>query len=321
MIGSAATSSNRGSPTNTTPPSPSTAPFTRRGPPTTPTSTSIPTARCSIGSTQSLGHSCATGTGTSAPTVGSSNAPGSARNPAAYVPDDVAMVRFWDLAATPKSPGSDPDFTVGALVARDRDGVYHLIDIVRFRDTPATVERTVRETAERDGRAVRVHIEQEPGAAGKALMHHYRTRVLDGYTLRAESPSGSKLTRAQPVAAHAEAGYLTIVNGRWNDAFLDEAELFPDGAHDDQIDALSGAIAALASRPTRSYDRRRPLRGQRRPRRQADLYTDGPRPLGVTGNPSSGPASPPCRRALASKATGTGSAKRWIGPWFGATTR
>jgi predicted phage terminase large subunit-like protein len=192
------------------------------------------------------------------------------------VPDDVAMVRFWDLAATPKTPGRDPDYTVGALVARDRDGTYHLIDIVRFRDTPATVERTVRKTAERDGQAVPVHIEQEPGAAGKALMHHYRTSVLDGYTLRAESPSGSKLIRAQPVAAHAEAGYLTIVTGHWNDAFLDEAELFPDGAHDDQIDAVSGAIAALASRHTPIYDLPGFAEVNASLAHKSSWYTDGP---------------------------------------------
>ena len=170
----------------------------------------------------------------------------------ADVPTDTTMVRFWDLASTPKTPGRDPDYTVGALVALDRDGTYHLVDIVRLQGSPATVERAVRATAQRDsrdGRDVVIHIEQEPGAAGKALMHYYRTRVLDRYALYADSPSGDKRTRARPVAAHAEAGYLKIVTGVWNDAFLEEAALFPGGAHDDQIDALSGAIAALTHRP------------------------------------------------------------------------
>ncbi len=162
------------------------------------------------------------------------------------VPEDAQMVRYWDLAATPKTPGHDPDYTVGALVARDRDGIYHLIDIIRLQGSPNTVERRVRAAAEHDGQEVVIHIEQEPGAAGKSLLHHYRTNVLDGFALHADSPTGSKLIRAQPVAAHAEAHYLKLVTGAWNDAFLDEAELFPDGRHDDQIDALSGAIAALS---------------------------------------------------------------------------
>jgi predicted phage terminase large subunit-like protein len=186
----------------------------------------------------------------------------------ADVPTDTTMVRFWDLASTPKSPGRDPDYTVGALVALDRDGTYHLVDIVRLQGSPATVERTVRATAERDsrdGRDVVIHIEQEPGAAGKALMHHYRTRVLEGYALYADSPSGDKRTRAQPVAACAEAGYLKIVTGVWNDAFLEEAALFPGRAHDDQIDALSGAIAALTHRPPHRTRPRRLRRDQRLP--------------------------------------------------------
>ena len=75
-------------------------------------------------------------------------------------------------------------------------------------------------------------------------------------------PTGNKLVRAQPLGA-SEAGDVTLVAGAWNDAFLDEAELFPDGAHDDQIDALSGAMAVVAQRPTHenpycNLGRRRP---------------------------------------------------------------
>ena len=127
-----------------------------------------------------------------------------------------------------QDPGRDPDYTVGALVARDHDGHYHLLDIVRVQASPATVEHTVRATAETDGKHVQIHIEQEPGASGNSLLDGYRTRVLDGYTVRADVPSGNKIVRAQPVATRAEAGDLTIVSGTWNDAFLDEAELFPD---------------------------------------------------------------------------------------------
>jgi phage terminase large subunit-like protein len=35
--------------------------------------------------------------------------------------------------------------------------------------------------------------------------------------------------------------------GPWIGAFLDEADVFPNGAHDDQIDAVSGAVKFLSS--------------------------------------------------------------------------
>jgi predicted phage terminase large subunit-like protein len=38
-----------------------------------------------------------------------------------------------------------------------------------------------------------------------------------------------------------------LVRGDWINAFLDEAEAFPEGEHDDQIDACSGAINILNS--------------------------------------------------------------------------
>ena len=67
------------------------------------------------------------------------------------------------------------------------------------------------------------------------------------YTLDAEAPQGDKFTRAGPVAARVNAGRLKLVRGSWNRAFIDELATFPVGAHDDQVDALSGAYAMLAA--------------------------------------------------------------------------
>ena len=59
--------------------------------------------------------------------------------------------------------------------------------------------------------------------------------------------TGSKAERARPVSASVEAGNVFLVRGTWNGEFLDEAEDFPGGGHDDQIDAVSGAIAVLTT--------------------------------------------------------------------------
>ncbi len=167
-----------------------------------------------------------------------------------HQPERPQLVRYWDLASTPKTPGNDPDYTVGALVAYDRHTkTYTIIDIQRLRDTPGNIERHVRHTAERDGRAIPIYIEEEPGSAGKALIDHYRTTVLNGYTVRGDRPTGNKVIRAQPLASRAEHHEIRLVRGTWNQAFLDEAVLFPDGDHDDQIDAVAAATTILASRP------------------------------------------------------------------------
>ncbi len=160
-------------------------------------------------------------------------------------PAGIRKVRYWDLAATPEKEGKDPDWTVGALVG-EKDGIFYIIDIVRTRTTPRNVEALVRQTAELDGRDVEIWMEQEPGSSGVSIIDHYRRKVLKGFTFRGLKTTGSKVTRASPFSSQAEAGNVKLVRGPWIGDFLDELEQFPQGPHDDQVDAVSGAFEVLS---------------------------------------------------------------------------
>lgn len=162
----------------------------------------------------------------------------------ARAPDRAQRVRYWDFAATAPKRGSDPDWTVGLRLA-EADGDYYVEDVVRLRGTPGQVEQRIRATTEADGRQVAVVLEQEPGASGKSMVDYY-VRALAGYSVRGWRPSGSKEVRADPVASQAEAGHVKLVEAPWNKTLVDEAELFPLGGHDDQVDALSGAFHQIA---------------------------------------------------------------------------
>src|SRR5205085_5406616 len=107
------------------------------------------------------------------------------------------------------------------------------------------IERIVAATAARDGNAVRIVIEEEPGAAGRAITDRYKRHVLRGYDVRSERPTGSKDTRANGAAAAAENGLIKIVRGPNMNDFLDELCGFPHAPHDDCVDALAGAHQAL----------------------------------------------------------------------------
>lgn len=177
-------------------------------------------------------------------------------------PKDVPRVRYWDLAATTAKPGADPDYTVGAKVALDK-GTYYLEDIQRFRERPAIVETRIKQTAQIDydlhEHNCQVWMEQEPGSSGVGMIDHYARDVLLGFNFRGHKVSGDKEVRANPVSSAAEQrnfklvrstwtredGELRPARGTWIGAFLDEAEAFPLGAHDDQVDAVSGAFEAL----------------------------------------------------------------------------
>jgi predicted phage terminase large subunit-like protein len=68
----------------------------------------------------------------------------------------------------------------------------------------------------------------------------------------ADKVTGSKITRAQPLAAAAEAGHVYLLRAHWNGALLDELAVFPNGEHDDQVDALSGAVYHVSKYARRS---------------------------------------------------------------------
>jgi phage terminase large subunit-like protein len=84
------------------------------------------------------------------------------------LPAELDVVRYWDLAATEKTQFNDPDWTVGIKLGRDRNGGYWLLDMVRARSNPGDVERLLRNTAEQDGKRVRIGFGQDPGQAARA---------------------------------------------------------------------------------------------------------------------------------------------------------
>jgi predicted phage terminase large subunit-like protein len=162
-------------------------------------------------------------------------------------------VRFWDLAATePTASSPDPDYTVGLRLDLDeRTGDSYVTDVVRVRKAPGAIEQLVASTAHLDGKSVRISIEQEPGAAGLAVIDRYKRHVLRGFSVRGERATGAKEVRASVAAAAAENGLIKIIRGRNTNELIDELCAFPHGAHDDCVDALAGAHQALSHTPIR----------------------------------------------------------------------
>ena len=92
-----------------------------------------------------------------------------------------------------------------------------------------------------------IRIEREGAASGKIAADTIVTEDLAGWPAYAVAPKGNKAERAEPWAAQVEAGNAGIVKAGWNAAFLDEHRAFPTGAHDDIVDACSGAFGELTS--------------------------------------------------------------------------
>ena len=103
-------------------------------------------------------------------------------------------------------------------------------------------------TAAADGTGVTIGLPQDPGQAGRSQIR-YLAGSLAGHRVVATPETGAKETRAMPVASQANAGNLSIRRASWNRMFLEELQDFPNGAKDDQVDALSRAFALLTDIP------------------------------------------------------------------------
>ena len=161
-----------------------------------------------------------------------------------YAPDGVRWVRGWDLAASEATTKQNPPYTAGVKLGVDANGTFYIGNVIRGQLTPGKVEEMMLRTAKVDGYDTIQDIPQDPGQAGKSQVQ-YLVKQLAGFVVKFSTESGSKEQRAEPLASQAEAGNVKLVAGRWNEEFLAEAEMFPNGAHKDQIDASSRAFSRL----------------------------------------------------------------------------
>ena len=158
------------------------------------------------------------------------------------------VVRYWDKAGTDGGGA----YTAGVLMAVMSDSSYIVLDVVRGQWSAAKRERMIKLTAERDSGThnnYSIWMEQEPGSGGKDVAR-MSIASLSKFNARADKVSGkgSKEHRAEPYSAQVEIGNVKILKGAWNQDFIDEHRLFPNGTYKDQVDAAAGAYTKLQTR-------------------------------------------------------------------------
>ncbi|MBF2051944.1 MAG: phage terminase large subunit [Candidatus Sericytochromatia bacterium] len=171
---------------------------------------------------------------------------------AVRAPEFTKLVRAWDLAGS-----KDGDYTAGVLMGITADKSCYVLDLKRFKGTPGQVRNTVLATAQADAEQwgrVTIRIPQDPGQAGVDQRDSY-SKMLSGYRVRFLKPTGSKVIRAAALSSQVEAGTVFLMQASWNESLQAEAEQFPDGSHDDIIDALADAYNELAGKKASSFNR------------------------------------------------------------------
>jgi len=153
----------------------------------------------------------------------------------------VQQCRGWDLGAT-EGAG---DYTAGVKLGKLNDGRYIVLDVVRKQFGTTKRDQLIRATASGDGTAlVKQSLPQDPGQAGKGQAAAL-VAMLAGHVVHTSPETGDKVVRARPLASQVNAGNVVMLRAPWNREFIEEMRLFPNGLHDDQVDAASRAFAGM----------------------------------------------------------------------------
>jgi predicted phage terminase large subunit-like protein len=155
------------------------------------------------------------------------------------------ILQSWDTAM---KAHDGTDYSV-CVTIREVDRKYYILDIYRDRlDFPALKKKVV-EMKEEFG-ANHVIIEDKGSGTGLIQMLE-----MEGFPVIAYEPEGDKADRLVTQSALIEQGsvYLPENAGFLGD-FRSELLSFPNGSHDDQVDALSQALDWLHGRSLSIFD-------------------------------------------------------------------
>lgn len=157
-------------------------------------------------------------------------------------PNVGRWVRSWDLAYSTKTVA---DYTAGVKCGLTADGTFVIGHLVHGRWETGS-SRVVHNTALSDGFAILQGIEVV-GAQLGTFQSLQADPMLANIPIISVPVDRDKITRAMPLLARGEQGKIALVQGPWNQAFIDEFCAFPDGEHDDIVDATSGGLSLIAA--------------------------------------------------------------------------
>lgn len=164
------------------------------------------------------------------------------------LPNDIYLwARGWDLAATSEDENGEPAYTAGVLIGKRKCGRWVIVDVINKRLSASEVRKLIKITCQTDkaryGRVIE-RLPQDPGQAGKEQAQSY-IKMLAGFTVKALPESGSKESRAEPLAAQWQAGNVDVLIADWNEPYFNQLESFPESKFKDMVDASSSAFIEI----------------------------------------------------------------------------
>jgi predicted phage terminase large subunit-like protein len=150
------------------------------------------------------------------------------------VPPNIQLERAWDLAASTKTVN---DYSAGAYGGMDAEGNFYLVHVDRAKRLWPSQRDTMVRYAKQEATGGRIGVE---AIGGFQTAVSQLSEVLRGDTIVVSfTATPDKIVHAIPWFAKIDGKKFFLVTGTWNQDFTDEVEQFPNGSHDDQVDAVS----------------------------------------------------------------------------------
>lgn len=153
------------------------------------------------------------------------------------------LSQSWDTGV---KAGAGHDASACATFV-EREGVHYLLDMLVVRlEYPELKRRMVSHAEAFAAEAVLI----EDKASGQSLLQDLRRETA--LPVIAQMPKGDKLSRLIRVTPMMEAGKVALPReAPWLMALEQELFAFPEGAHDDQVDAISQYLNWVRERSAR----------------------------------------------------------------------
>ena len=137
------------------------------------------------------------------------------------------------------------DYSVAVVAGMTQEGDIYIVDIKRSRfEFPDLKRALISLNTKWRGKGLRgIHIEDK--ASGMSLIQELKNQ--SGMAIIPYKVSTDKVTRVAAITDLIEGGRVLLPrNAIWLDDFIEETVSFPNGTHDDQVDALSMALDKLS---------------------------------------------------------------------------
>ena len=152
---------------------------------------------------------------------------------------------FLDTAYSHHGPNdNDPSGIIAAC--RIKNNIYIVHGHKVYKTFPELIRFLPEYLTAHDYDKVSSTLRIEPKANGISVSQQLKEQT-DLNVAFTPSPTDDKETRLQAVSPKIESGRVILVEGDWNDEFIDEVCGFPNKPHDEYVDVLGYAINYLTS--------------------------------------------------------------------------